>query len=153
MELFDEGLLDALKGVVGGITGKEPSEFTFIPKQEWEALMQNNAQAVQLLANTPGIKDAAGVASDILNQLNSLAAKKIQQQIRLHGAKIRDPRTLPQDKDNALQEIKKIIVGLKNEADKIRTVRSGIRQRQESIEEIATIVTEDIFTNNGILIQ
>jgi hypothetical protein len=153
MELFDEGLLDALKGVVGGITGKEPSEYTFIPKQEWEALMQNNAQIVQLLANTPGVRDAAGVISDILDQLNSVAAKKIQQQIRLQGAKIKDPRTPQQERDNALQEIKKIIVGIRNEADKMRIRTGGVKRRLESVEEIADIVTEDITINNGILIQ
>jgi hypothetical protein len=130
-EAIAEGIFDVVRGLVGK---KVPTQFQLIPKEQWEGLMRDDSRLVSLLANTPEIRDAAGVAADVLERLNSLESKKIQQVIRTHGRRIKDPNASRDDKQESLRQIRDVIVGLRNEADKMRAVRGSIKPRYEQLE-------------------
>lgn len=141
-EAMSEGLFDKLKAKVG-LGGDDP--FEIIPKDQWESLAKHNRQLVEMLANTPGVRDAADLATDVLDQLSgagSMEARKTQQQIR-QAVRNKDKSALI-----------RIIQGLQKEADRIRSVRTGIRKEVgESVEKIAQIISEDISENNGFILD
>jgi hypothetical protein len=143
-EAVDEGLMDKLRGAVGL---KPKEEFKVIPKEQWVALMKDSRQLVDMLANTPGVRDAADLVTDVLEQLaerGSKEAKKLQQGIKMALKK----------KDK--QALVNVIRGMQKEADKIRTVRGqrlkGVRGNiGDDIQRIASVISEDIRDNNGLL--
>jgi len=140
-EAIEEGIIDKLRSSVG-LKPRTDSEFTIIPKAQWEEFIKDNRQAVEMLANSPGIKDAADLIADILDQLvqnGSMEARKVQQQIR---------RAIKQRDKEALVGI---VRSLQKEADRIRTVRTNLRLKRESPEDIAKLLGEDININNGLI--
>jgi len=153
-EAIEEGLFGDIAGKMKQAVGLEKhTGFDMLPKDQWEKLYQENDNVINLLANTPGVQDAARVAADLLDQMNTMEAKKVQQQFRINLTKIKDPRLPREQKQQAAQAVKKLVEGLKSEADRIRSVRSGQakRPRYESIDEIAGVITEDIRHNNGLI--
>ena len=136
-----EGLLGRLRGALGAGSG---GEFGIIPKGQWERLVRDNRQAVDMIANTPALRDVAGLVYDLLNELveqGSMEARKALQDIRV-ARRNKDAAGLAQ-----------VIRGIKQEADRIRTVRSGALLRvRESVEDIAGVVSEDIGVNNGLVV-
>jgi uncharacterized protein with von Willebrand factor type A (vWA) domain len=147
-EAINEGLMDKLRGAVGL---KNKGQFELIPKEEWETLIKDNRQLVNMFANTPGIGDAYDLAKNVLQALDEqgcLEAKRVAQSFRIALKNLK--------KDNRDQEAKKdiirIVKGLQKEADQIRTVRTAHGLRRESIEEIASVISEDIRYNNGLIL-
>lgn len=141
-EAVEEGILDKIKSAVG--LGSQ--EAGVIPRQQWDALMRENRQLVEMLANSPGIQDAANLVTDVLKQLaasGSMEARKAQQQIRQAVA--------AKDKEALVRLVRSI----QQEADKIRAVRTTARKMGESteIEDIAKVISEDIRSNNGLAID
>jgi polyhydroxyalkanoate synthesis regulator phasin len=142
-EAIDEGLMDKLRSAVG-LKSNDLDEYKIIPKDQWEALIKDNDRAVNMLANTPGARDAAGLMSELLDQLvqsGSMEARKAQRAIR------------DAIKGKNKEELLSIVRGLQREADKIRSVRSHVRLKRESPESIAKMIGEDIKVNNGLLIE
>jgi hypothetical protein len=136
--VIKEGWFDKIKGTIGTQTG---TEYRLIPKEQWINLLKNRKQLVDMLANTPEIKDTANLVTDILEQLSdsgSMEAKKIQQQIR-QSIRNKDKKALIE-----------LIRGIQQEADRIRTVRTHMR---DDIQKIAQTITEDIKSNNGLLLD
>lgn len=142
-EAVEEGLMDTLRGAVG-LKPKEDSKFKIIPKEQWEELLKHNRRTVEMLANTPGPQDAASIITEILKELveaGSMEARKAQQQIRL-AVKKKDKIALMN-----------VIRGIQQEADAIRTVRTGVRlRREDSPKDIAELLSEDVHVNNGLLL-
>jgi len=142
-EAIEEGLMDKLRSAVG-LKPNDLDEYKIIPKDQWEALIKDNDRAVNMLANTPGARDAAGLVSELLDQLvqsGSMEARKAQRAIR------------DAIKGKNKEELLSIVRGLQKEADKIRSVRSHVRLKRESPESIAKMIGEDIKVNNGLLIE
>jgi len=140
-EAVEEGLFDKFKGAVG--LGTKDDKFKAIPKDQWVSLLKDNQQLVNMLANTPGLRDAAKLVADVLElliDLGSMEARKTQQQIR-QALKGKDGKALAQ-----------IIKSIRSEADYIRTVRSTTRSgvRGDDIQRVVGAITEDIQTNNGL---
>jgi hypothetical protein len=139
-EAVEEGLMDKLRSAVG-LKSSDP-EYRIIPKRQWEVLMRDNDRAINILANTPGASDAASLVAELLDQLvqnGSMEARKVQ----------REMRDAINRKD--VKGLIAIVKGIRQEADKIRSVRSHVRLRRESPEDIAKIIGEDIRMNNGLL--
>jgi hypothetical protein len=138
---ISEGLLDRLKGAFDSSAG---GEFNIIPKKQWEVLVRDNRQAVDMIANTPALRDVAGLVYDLLNELvgqGSMEARKALQDIRIAR------------KNKNAAGLARVIKGFRREADKIRTVRSGAPLRaRESVEDIARVVSEDVGVNNGLVV-
>ena len=141
-EAIEEGLMDKLRSAVG-LKSSDP-EYSIIPKRQWEALMRDNDRAINVLANTPGASDAANLVAELLDQLvqdGSMEARKAQREIRdaISGKDVK--------------RLIAIVKGIQREADKIRSVRSHVRLRRESPEDIAKIIGEDIRVSNGLLTE
>jgi polyhydroxyalkanoate synthesis regulator phasin len=142
-EALEEGLMDKLRSAVG-LKPNDLDEYKIIPKDQWETLIKDNDRAVNMLANTPGASDAAGLVSELLDQLvqsGSMEARKAQRAIR------------DAIKGKNKEELLSIVRGMQREADKIRSVRSHVRLKRESPECIAKMIGEDIRVNNGLLIE
>jgi polyhydroxyalkanoate synthesis regulator phasin len=142
-EALEEGLMDKLRSAVG-LKPNDLDEYKIISKDQWETLIKDNDRAVNMLANTPGARDAAGLVSELLDQLvqsGSMEARKAQRAIR------------DAIKGKNKEELLSIVRGMQREADKIRSVRSHVRLKRESPECIAKMIGEDIRVNNGLLIE
>lgn len=142
-EAVDEGIFDKLRGAVGL---KPRDDFKAIPKDQWAALLKDSRQLVDMLANTPGVRDAADLVTDVLEQLverGSQEAKKLQQDIKM-ALKKKDKQALV----NVIRSVQK-------EADKIRSVRGQRMKRTmgDDVQRISEVVAEDIRCNNGLILD
>jgi hypothetical protein len=157
--IYSEGLGDllqkgtqAVKGALG--IGADTGMFS---RDEWGRIMQLADKQVNMLANTPSVKDSLQVINDLFKVIGG--DPKIQVKVAKVHRELRDALKLYNTKKDSASAgaVAKIVNQLKQEADKVRATRgANLRQGTEEknpIDDIAKVVTENVHFNAGLEVE
>ena len=147
--ILDEGVLDWAKEKLGVQTAKDE-----ISKDQWNKLWNNSEKVVSTFANTISMNDKVNYFVDVvLPQIEGADMLQLKLKNIIRKASQMKKQNDPKFAD-VLKELIQIVSGAHAMAGNIRRVR-GQRGSQvnDDITKIAEKLSEDINTNNGVILN